>query len=60
MLTNGSAKRLGSRPHAARSNIHAGISIQRAASKPSSVQRKTTPSSLSIIAWIETSRPNHG
>jgi len=52
MLTNGSAERRDSLPHAARSNIHAGISSQRAASEPSSVQRKTTPSTLSITAWM--------
>ena len=53
-------KRIGSTPPAARSNIQAGTSSQRSASEASSVQRKTTPSALSITAWTQTSRPNHG
>ena len=46
--------------HAARSNIQAGISSQRSASDPLSVQRKSTPPALPIVPWTQTRRPNHG
>jgi hypothetical protein len=49
-LTNGSAEKRTPAAHAARSNIHAGISSRRSTSKPSNVQPKTTPSALSIAA----------
>jgi hypothetical protein len=45
---------------AARSNIHAGTSRQRAASAPLVLQRKTMPSDLSIASWTKTRKPNQG
>ena len=48
-LTNGSGVSHSSSGHAARSNIQAGTSSQRSARERSRVQRKTTPTALSIV-----------
>jgi hypothetical protein len=48
MLTNGDAVSRGGSRHLARSNIQAGTSSHRAAAEPLNVQRKMTPSALSI------------
>jgi hypothetical protein len=60
-LTNGSTAKCPSPAHAARSNIHAGISKYRAISEPSKVQRKTEEAAaLFTTSWTKTWRPNQG
>ena len=60
MSTKGVVESVAWPAHAARSNIQAGISSQRSASDPLSVQRKSTPPALPIVPWTQTRRPNHG
>jgi hypothetical protein len=60
MLTKGDVVSRGGSGHITRSNIQVGTSSHRSAAEPLNVQRKTTPSALSIASWIATDIPNHG